>query len=251
MDDYKTNILKAIIFILVIIGLVIGGYFLVKNFQPKRKNENNKTIEETKIVKIDEKKDLIYFENYKVIATEPDITYKDVIINIKGNEELNNTLKSEMDTIRTSVKYISNEKLEEGREVLYEEENIYSAKERIYETYNTLRYMSLVIKDYDFNCYEGPLFTNAKSYIYAKKDGDLLSEEEILELYNTNLDEIKSLIRKELSSVSKEEGEELVVNVEETLNNLKPIYYIDYKGLNVYYIVKTSLSDSLGSLVIE
>ena len=161
MNDTQDSVKWGIAFIIFILILAIGGFFLTKYLTTDEKEtskiKNGEMLGDEH--KIDKSKDYIYFENEKIISSEPDITYKDVVINLDIAQSINNTLKNEMNNIRNSVKYISDNELDPAREVLYDDENIYSALERNFEIYNFKEYISLVIKDYDFNCYDGSLFT--------------------------------------------------------------------------------------------
>lgn len=250
MNDTRDNVVWGIVFVIFILVLAIGGFFLTKHLTADEKESSLTNLNETLSDKhkIDKTKDYIYFENEKIISSEPDITYKDVIINLDVAESINNTLKTEMNNIRNSVKYISDNELDPERSVLYDDENIYSASERNFETYNYKEYISLVIKDYDFNCYDGSLFKNLKSYVFNVETGKLLLTTDLLELYETDMNEVKNKIREQLQESQTIENEIELIKVEETINALNTssnyaIYIDKYGDLNISYIVKTTQVD--------
>lgn len=251
MNDTKSNIVGIIVFFLLILILGVGGYFLTVYLTNEKKEKNNNTVE---IVlndehKADKSKDYIYFANEKFISMEPDITYEDVVINLNTAETINQTLKKELDVIRSSVKYISDNELDPNRTIMYDGENIYSAGERNYETYNYKEYISLIVKDYEFNCYDGSLLKNLKSYVFNILTGKLQLSNELLELYDITMDEIKNKARAELekSQTIIEETELELILIEDTLNNLNENNYAlfidNYGDLYISFVVKTTQVD--------
>lgn len=250
MNDTQDSVKWGIAFIIFILILAIGGFFLTKYLtndedDTSKNNINDKLNDEHKI---DKSKDYIYFENEKIISSEPDITYKDVVINLDVAQSINTALKNEMNNIRNSVKYISDNDLDPEKEVLYDDENIYSALERNFEIYNYKEYISLVIKDYDFNCYDGSLFKKLRSYVFNTQTGKLLLTTDLLESYKTNMDNVKAKIKERLlSSQTIEEGIELI-KVDETIaalndSNNYALYIDKYGDLNISFIVKTTQVD--------
>ncbi len=252
MNDSKGNIIGSIMFLIIILVLGVGGFFLTKHLT-KDANDDNSKVNEQVISdehKVDKSKDYIYFENEKFISMEPDITYKDVYINLDTAETLNQTLKKELEIIRTSVKYISDNELDPNRTIMYDSENIYSAEERNYETFEYKEYISLLVKDYDFNCYDGSLLKNLKSYVFNISTGKMLLPNDLLNLYNTDMDKIKDSASKLLAEeqvIDEETGEELIL-IEDTINGLNDsknyaIYIDKYGDLYISFIVKTNEVD--------
>ena len=250
MNDSKSNIVGSILFFLLIITLAVGGYFLTIHLT-KDTEENKEATEEVVDAanhKIDATQDYIYFSNEKFISMEPDITYKDVTINLDTAESINQALKSELNEIRGSVKYISDNELDPEKTVMYDSENIYSAKERNYETYTYKNYISLIVKDYDFNCYDGSLLKNLKSYIFDTSTGKMKLNNELFEEYNIDLSEVKSVVREKLnnSQTTDEDTGLEVILIDDTMNYLNNNYalYIDkYGDLYISFVVKTTQVD--------
>lgn len=251
MEDSRSNIVGSIFFFLIIIILGVGGYFLTIHLT---KDTNKKTDEHVENIVLDEHKinkeqDYIYFANEKFISMEPDITYKDVTINLDTAETINQTLKKELDEIRKSVKYISDNELDPNKTIMYDGENIYSAEERNYETYNYKEYISLIVKDYEFNCYDGSLLKNLKSYVFDTKTGKLKLNNELFEEYDIDLSKLKSLAREKLNNsqtTDEENGLELIL-IEDTISNLNDnnyaLYIDNYGDLYASFIVKTTQVD--------
>jgi len=252
MDESRSNIIGSLLFVVLILFLAIGGFFLTKNLTQDKDEKKEKTAENiiSDKHKIDKDKDYIYYTNDKFISMEPDITYQDVVINLVTAETLNSTLKNEMVEIRNSVKYISDVELDPNRTIMYDGENIYSALERNYETHNYKEYMSLIVKDYEFNCYDGSLLKSVKSYVYNLNNGKMLLSNDLLSLYETDMDKAKGLIREKIISdqkIDEETGTELIL-VEDTINSLNnsssyAIYIDKYGDLYISFIVKTTQVD--------
>lgn len=249
MNDTRHNVFLGMLFVIFILVLGVGGYFLTINITKDEEKENNIT---EKVLsddyKIDKKADYIYFKDEKIISSEPDIIYKDVVINLDTAESINTSLKQELNIIRQSVKYISDNALDPNREVLYEDENIYSASERNYENFMYKEYISLIVKDYEFNCYDGSLLKSLKSYVFNVETGKQLLNNDLLEFYDINMSEVEDKVREHLQSNQSIENEIELIKIEETIAGLQSAgnyaFYIDkYGDLNISYIVKTTQVD--------
>ena len=94
MKKEKNGRIGFIIFLLVIFTLIIGGQYLYSKVLNKDViiDKNN---EKTKDYRIDKDKDYFYFINDEVISEHAEIFYKDVVINIKGQEHLSESLNEE------------------------------------------------------------------------------------------------------------------------------------------------------------
>ncbi|MBQ4584138.1 MAG: hypothetical protein IJA94_04555 [Bacilli bacterium] len=246
MDENVKNKFMAILFFSFIIFLIVGGYILTKRLRMNKKEATSLNVEE-KEIKIDKNKDYVYFENEETINDEPDITYKDVIINLKSAKVINSALKNENTNLRNSITYLKNQTLDETKELLFPDVEIYRAKARDYEVYKTNKYVSLIINSYDFDCYNGVLMTGVDSYIISIKEGKILTNEEIHKIFSINDDVIKSLVNDYLQTIQTLENEIEVINIESTLNNLfndgSYAFYIDNNELYFSFIVKSNLID--------
>lgn len=253
MENRTKNIIMSVMFFLFIVALIIGGYIYVSDLS-KTNNKTNKISEKRKKdYRIDKTKDYIYFENEELISADPEITYSDIVLNVLGAEIINSTLKEEMNEIRSSVVKL-NETNREEREPLYSESDIYSAKERVYKLYKNKSYYSVVISNLDFNCYDDFSVNNILGYVIELSTGNILTNENIIEKYNLNVEDIKNKVSAKLveEQGTNEEGKP-IINVEETLNTLFDNYvlYIDNSNVYISFIVKTNFVNYNESVVLN
>jgi len=110
MEENFKNKLGFWTFSFIVAFLAIGGYFFtdyvlnIKDDDNKNQNENEKIN-----YKIDKDKDYVYFQNEKSIIDEDgaEVYYKDVIINIKGQENITEILENENEKYQNNIKYLS------------------------------------------------------------------------------------------------------------------------------------------------
>lgn len=231
MDNTK-NVVGLIFFIIILLIFIVGGYFfmnyILDNYQGKEKNE----VVEIKEIKIDTQKDYIYLENTDDIIPEENISISDVIINIKGFEDINNTLHSELEKIKTEKVTLDSVTLEEGQ-TCSNNSNIYSLKYREYNNNIYRNYISLVINDYDYNCLNGSKITNIKSYIINKEDGVAYTEEELLKIFNVTDESIIEKVNERLHDTQVLDGDIQVIDVDKTIDNIKNGEYGKDKALSI------------------
>ena len=243
MENRTRNICMSLLFFIIVIVMIIGGYIYTKDLmQDKNKPTNKENLEKIKDNRLDKEKDYVYYDNEEIISIDPEITFKDVYLNIEGADIINSTLKSENDEIRKSVEYLNEENKDESKTILYDETTIYSAKERNYLTYNSKDYVSLIINDLTFNCYDDFLITGIKSYIIDLKNGNIITNEELLKKFGVTNDMIIEKIGTRLDETQSFNGEIEVIKKEETLNSLFDSYglYVDGGNLYITFIVKTN-----------
>lgn len=243
MESSKKSIFMSILFLAVLISLIIGGQIYVSKLQKGDKAKSEKHVSNNDF-RLDKKKDYIYYENEKVISDEPEIVFTDVIINLKGADVINASLKSEMDSIRNSVVLLNDNNKDANKELKYSKTNIFEAIERDYQTYEYLDYLSLVISDVNFNCYDDFSPKSVKGYVILKSEGKILTDDEILKKYDITKDDIKTRISAFLDEEILVKGEN-IIKKEDTLNELYNNYafYIKSGDLYISFIVKTNLVD--------
>lgn len=241
MEENFKNKFGLTIFILVILFLLIGGYIYTKYaLNDEKKND----VKEKEIsYKIDENEPYIYFKNEEVISESAEIYFKDVVINLTTQENLTKSLEGENRGYKNNIKY-KDSKTNVVKEDLcnYDNDNLYMLTYREYQDYEYNNYVSLLINKFNYSCIDNSTFIGTKSYIFDTKSGRLLTEDEILTLYNLTMNEIKRNIRSTLESkqTKTEEGVELL-NIDETINDLEHAFYInDYGRLYITYLVKTN-----------
>lgn len=240
--ERRRNFISCIAFLVIILILAIGGYFFT-NYLTNEDHHEKSVQNSLNNLKTIADKDFVYYENINVISDEPDITYKDIIINLPDAKTVNDILKSGMDEIRNSVKKISESELDPNREVLYEEADIYSAVERNYAVYESLHYLSVLVTNSNFNCYDGSTIDSQSSYNFSLDDGKILSNQKLLETFNVSFDQVRSDLEKKLNSDQIDFNGENNIHIDETLNSINidnAALYINKSGkLSISVLVKT------------
>ena len=115
---------------------------------------------------------------------------------------------------------------------------------RTYEDYEFGKYISLVINEYNYSCFSEETFNRSITYVFNKEENILLTDDDLLNMYNTNMDKIKEKLSEYLNNKqSKVDGVD-VIKAEETLDNLEYSLYINEFGkLCVSFLVKTTQVD--------
>lgn len=256
MNDIRNGKVYAALFVFFLVVLIVGGYFLtVKLINDEEKSVMSDSIEktsETENYKINKEEDYIYFENVDSKSIEHEIVYQDVVVNFKSEEAQNiaETLNSEMNTLKETFKKISEQSLsaEEEEKVLYKEDDIYSATFRKYTRYFYQNYASILVEEFDFDCFNGSAYKNSQSYVFDVSSGKKLAKSELLSMYNKNLDSVKSAVKEKLEKVQTIVNEQELIDITSTLNNLDNedsyALYINKSGfLSISYLVKTTQVD--------
>ena len=195
MDNTKNKI-GVIFLIIVLLLFIVGGYFFMEYMlKTPDKTKNARKEQEITDIRINKKKDYIYFENTTEIIN--DIFKQDVIFNIKGLENYNNTLHNELEELsKNEVK-------------------------------------SLIIKDYDYNCVNSSIPKNVKSYVIDIKNGNIISNDELLKKYNVSEESIIEQVKKRLEDTQILDEEVQIIDIDGTLNEVKSGTYGINKALSV------------------
>lgn len=243
-EKFKSKLGFSLFFIIVLV-LSVGGYFATQYLINSDSNDKVNKDEKVTSVKIDNSKDYIYYINDKEVSSSAEIDYKDVVINIKGQETLTEQLENENKNYDSTIKYINDENILSDEMIKYNNDNIYSLTFRRYTNYEYSNYVSLFVSDYNYSCFDSVTFNKVKSYIFDTKSGKLLSEEEILKKYSLSLDGVKEMIREKLVSEQKVVDDVELIKVDDTISEFNNYaFYIDnYGKLNISFLVKTSQVD--------
>lgn len=230
MDNTK-NVIGLTIFIIILLLFSIGGYFFMNYMLDdfSKRDDKDSGITELKEIRIDPKKDYIYYENTVDILHEEHITSQDVVINIKGFENINNTLRSELASMNTKKVSID----ENTAAVCSNEANLYSFPYREYTDTIFANYISLVINDFTYNCETGNRIDNIKGYVIDKSSGDIITEEELLQEFNITEDAIIEQIRKRLEDTQVLDGDTQVIDIDGTINDIRNGQYGEVKSLSI------------------
>ena len=241
--ERKKDFIGSISFLAFILFLIVGGYFLT-NYLTSDTEKEKIAKSEINQLKVDEKKELVYFTNEVAISEDPDITYKDVVINLKEADTTNELIKKKMDSIRGSVKKISENQVDRSKDILNEESDIFYALERNYVTYESTKYLSLLITDSEYSCYTGSEIKNQYAYTFSLSNGKQLSNETLLGYKSLSIDDVKEKVRAKLSQDQIDFGEENTIYIDDTVNSIdmdNAALYVNRAGkLCISVIVKTS-----------
>ncbi len=249
MEKFKNSV-GMVFLIILLLTFIVGGYFAMRYFtQHTPEHEKKQDQEKTKIdLRIDKSKDYIYYENEDEILESEEISFLDAVINIKGMEDVNKLLKSEEDALRKTVKYSKDVELPE--DVKENEAGIYSLEYRDYKDYAYSKYLSLVAIDYSYSLVNGSIPTHITSYVVDKESGKQIDGDAILQMYNTNMDNVKNKVKQRLEETQTLNSD---INITETLNNFSTFgLFIDKVGeLEVSFIVKTNETSYNDSVVVS
>lgn len=240
--ERKKDFVGGITFIIFVAILIVGGFFLTRYLTSEK--EHKKVLQsEIDKLKMDPKKDLVYYENETILSPDPDIIHKDIIINLKEADTVNELLKKSMDNIRTSVKKKGEVEIDTSKDILYDID-IVSSKERNYTVYESLKYLSVLVTDSDFTCYNGSTITSQTAYTFSLSTGKRLSAETLLGYADVTIDDIKNKVRSKLEEDQKDLTDGQTINIDETINliNTKDlVIYTNKSGkIVISFVVKTN-----------
>lgn len=241
--ERRKDVIGLIGFIFFILVLVVGGFFATKYIMSDEQKEVVRK-EGIDLIKKDSKKDLVYFENEETVSSDPGIVYKDIVINVLSADTINEILKTELDNMRKSVMKIADAKLDSEKEILYEESGIFSADERNYNFIESAKYLSVIIIDGKFSCYDGSEITSIKTFNFSLTNGKQLSNETILGYNELTYDNVIQKIKDKLTNDSKEFDEENQILLDDTISSLNlenlNLYFNKTGNLVISVIVKTN-----------
>ena len=233
MDNTK-NTVGLIFFIIIILLFTVGGYFFMRYMLNDFENKSNgeEAITEIKEIRIDATKDYIYYENATDLLHEEHIEKRDVVINIKGFESINETLREELASYDSEQVTLDEVTLSDGV-TCTNEANLYSFPYREYEDTVFGDYISLVINDFTYNCINGSRIENIKGYVIDKNTGDVYTPEELLEEFSITEDSIIEQIRERLNDTQVLDGDTQVIDIEGTISDIKNGEYGTVKSLSI------------------
>ena len=233
MDNTK-NVVGLIFFIIILLLFAVGGYFfmnyMLDDFSKESNDDNG--ITELREIRIDATKDYIYYENNEDILPEEHIEKQDVIINIKGFENINESLEQELAAYDEEMVSIDEATIPEG-EVCTNEANLYSFPYREYQDTVFGDYISLVINDFTYNCVNGNRIENIKSYVIDKNTGELITEEELLSDFGITEEEILTQIRERLNDTQVLDEGTQVIDIDGTISDIQNGEYGTVKSLSI------------------
>lgn len=225
ITDRQNSKLTFFIFILVIIGLIVLGYFLIK-----KPDISEKILDDTETLEIDKTKNIVYYDNIDVISSEAQLEYKDIHINLNSDDarELETKLNSNMNKIRG--KYT---KLEDNsnQEIINEADGIAQAEIIDYNTFNSTNYVTIEVNEYEFLASAMTFDNKLTYYCLDKRSGKLLTNQIIMKQENLSADTIRTKIYDHIK-----DNDEIDIDV--TINNPYTLYYNEYGKVKANIIVK-------------
>ena len=225
ITDRQNSKLTFFIFILVIIGLIVLGYFLIK-----KPDISEKILDDTETLEIDKTKNIVYYDNVDVISSEAQLEYKDIHINLNSDDakELEAKLNNNMNKIRG--KYT---KLEDNsnQEIINEADGIAQAQIIDYNTFNSTNYVTIEVNEYEFLSSAMNFDNKLTYYCLDKRNGKLLTNQIIMKQENLSADTIRTKIYDHIK-----DNDEIDIDV--TMNNPYTLYYNEYGKVKANIIVK-------------
>ena len=225
ITDRQNSKLTFFIFILLIIGLIVLGYFLIK-----KPDISEKILDDTETLEIDKTKNIVYYDNIDVISSEAQLEYKDIHINLNSDDarELETKLNNNMNKIRG--KYT---KLEDNsnQEIINEADGIAEAEIIDYNTFNSTNYVTIEVNEYEFLASAMTFDNKLTYYCLDKRSGKLLTNQIIMKQENLSADTIRTKIYDHIK-----DNDEIDIDV--TMNNPYTLYYNEYGKVKANIIVK-------------
>lgn len=258
MEEKNKAIVGCIVFLILILFIGIGGYI----YTFKSDKHENSIIKENTITdeyKKDKNQAYIYYIEEETISDSLGIKYQNPIINLVNSQAnaIYNEIKKENDNYKNEIKKISNTENTTGQEIVYNNDDIYSATIRNYEDYEYNNYISLIITDLNYDCFKGPNDTlNIKSYIFDVTSNERISSLDLLSKFDLTLASVKEKITDKLKEEQTIENDEEVIKIDDTIENLNNdntyALYIDNNGkLVIKYIVKSNQIDYNESMILD
>lgn len=254
MDDIRSGKVKAAVFLLFIVILIVGGYISMIMLAKDTAKQDNKDTEiadksnEThEDIRIDKNKDYIYYENEVLKNETRDITYQDVVFNFnsKDAKTIETFLNNERETNEKTYKTISEVELtdEEKEKILYKESDVYEAIYNKYTRYFYKNYATIVNNTFEYNCIDGNKNIDVSAYVFDINTGNLLSKSRLMEDFNITLDKIKEIIQEKLEKEQTIIEDIPQIDITATLNSLDNdsdyALYVNKSGyLVINYFIK-------------
>ena len=172
----EKNYLSVTIFILIVFVLLLGGNYLIRN---KGQKPTTKIID----IRMDSSKDYVYFTDSKTVSEDLDLVYNTIHLNIdsKDAKELENLLNEEMDKAQKSIKTLD-EVVIDKKDIVYElddDNKIYEADYLKYDILESDNYITVGTIKGHINITSDEDNNTLKYYTFSKKDGHIMSLDEI------------------------------------------------------------------------
>ncbi len=232
------NIIGAVLLLLIILTVSVGGYFFMKYMTKEHKDTplNNETTKNEKDVRIDVTKDYLYYENAEEFLEEAEIEKQDVVLNFTSQKDLNSSLHQELENLYNTITYIKDNPIPKGTEYIKNEKGIYSVMYRDYMDNSYGDYVSLVVLDFKFDVINSSVINKIKGYVIRKSTGELLTPESLMETFDVTESTIIEKVKKRLNDSQVLEEGQTVIDIDGTIKSIKDNDY--YKGVKTLSINK-------------
>ncbi len=172
----EKNYLSVTIFVLIIFILLLGGNYLIKN---RDKAETSKLVDTRK----DKTKEYVYFSDSNTVSEDLDLVYNTIHINIDSQDakRLEEELNAEMTKAYNSIKKTSAVSFDK-KDIVYElddNNDIYEADYLKYDVLGNDNYLTIGVIKGHVNITSDIDNNTLKYYTFNKKDGHIMSMEEI------------------------------------------------------------------------
>ncbi len=220
----EKNYLSVTMFILIVFVLLLGGNYLIRN---KGQKPTTKIID----IRMDSSKDYVYFTDSKTVSEDLDLVYNTIHLNIdsKDAKELENLLNEEMTKAQKSIKTLD-EVVIDKKDIVYELDDnnkIYEADYLKYDILESDNYVTVGTIKGHINITSDEDNNTLKYYTFSKKDGHIMS-----------LDEIKSAGKITNNSIEKAKENYLKDKEDTTIKTYE--LYIDKYGNTIMNLLVNS-----------
>lgn len=220
----EKNYLSVTMFILIVFVLLLGGNYLIRN---KGQKPTTKIID----IRMDSSKDYVYFTDSKTVSEDLDLVYNTIHLNIdsKDAKELENLLNEEMAKAQKSIKTFDEVAINK-KDIVYElddDNKIYEADYLKYDILESDNYITVGTIKGHINITSDEDNNTLKYYTFSKKDGHIMS-----------LDEIKSAGKITNDSIEKAKENYLKDKEDTTIKTYE--LYIDKYGNTIMNLLVNS-----------
>ena len=237
----EKNGFKIWLFIIFLLTVIVGGYFLMEKYTNKPANKKSDRVETTnklkKDIRLDKSHDYIYFSDRETIIEELDLSYNKVNINFNDSNNIADKLNNRMEEIKKELTYDENDPSLVYKHLKFAHYPIYS----IYEYDN---YLSLICDYYTFNNEILMSYKNSSIYVFDKYTGKLYTAEELLSSFKLSSNDVKTKVKTFITDTDLINGEEtLDADGSIELLSLDNLFVDKLGRLSISIIVKSSERD--------
>ncbi len=187
------NYLSISLFILVVLVLLTGGNYLIRNHNNPISEEKNPNI------KIDATKDYIYYTDTDIVSYALDLSYPTIHLNINTDvaKELETALNTRMASAKKSLVKLSSTKVNKD-DIVYEleDEDIYATDFLKYDILEGSNYLTLEVSSGHIVVTQELASTYLEYYTFSKETGAILTDEEIKKVGNITEKDISDRLSK-------------------------------------------------------